>query len=273
MSCYRVDFRLVLSQKIMASIAASLQGAISQIQHEMDAATKGRRADMVGAVSLVAVSKTKPAAAVREAFAEGLRAFGENYVQEAVEKIVALADLHERGAQWHLIGPLQSNKAALAATHFDWVQSVDREKIADALARHRPLSRPPLNVLIQVNASGETSKSGVDLSNTAALFSLAQHIESLPTLKLRGVMSIVENTANESVLRSQFAQLHDLFGALQARHASADTLSMGMSNDFAIAIDEGATMVRIGSRIFGARAAPNATSEVGLETDQTKAAA
>ncbi len=200
-------------------------------------------------VTLVAVSKTKPAALVREAFAAGQRAFGENYVQEGVEKINVLADLRERGIEWHFIGPLQSNKAKLVAQHFDWVHGIDRAKIAEALARHR-VGMPPLNVCVQINVSGEATKSGVAPDD---VISLARAVMLHPELKLRGLMTIIENTVDEREQRAQFRLLRNLQATLAADGIATDTLSMGMSQDFRMAIAEGATMVRIGSAIFGER--------------------
>jgi PLP dependent protein len=210
---------------------------------------------------LVAVSKTKPTADIRQAFAAGQRHFGENYVQEAVQKVAELADLQvpsgendePEGIVWHMIGPLQSNKAKLTALHMDWVHSVDRPKIADALNSHRAAisaARSTLNVLAQVNISGEASKSGVA---TDALMPLLQHIAALPYLRLRGLMTIVENVTDEAPLRKQFQAMYRLYCEAAAQFESVDTLSMGMSQDYRIAIDEGATMVRVGSAIFGVR--------------------
>jgi pyridoxal phosphate enzyme (YggS family) len=232
----------------MSPIASNLQG----VYQARDAAIAGRSARYSQPVVLVAVSKTKPPEAVREAFAAGQHVFGENYVQEACEKIQTLANLRPAGIEWHLIGPLQSNKAKLAALNFDWVQTVDRLKIAEALARHRADAHlPPLNVLLQINVSEEASKSGIAPNQVAQL---ADEVATLPGLRLRGLMSIVENTQDEAQLRHQFQTMRGLFDALRQRLAMVDTLSMGMSGDFAIAIDEGATMVRVGSMIFGARA-------------------
>ena len=234
---------------IMFPIATNLQG----VYRARDAAIAGRSARFSHAVEVVAVSKTKPALDVEMAFDAGQRGFGENYVQEAVDKIHALSGLRKRGIEWQLIGPLQSNKAKLAALHFDWVQTVDRFKIAEALSRHRAAAGlPALNILVQVNVSGELTKSGVGETDVSEL---AGRLASLPGIRLRGVMSIVENTPDESALRGQFRVLRRLFEELQSQHPSIDTLSMGMSGDFAIAIEEGATMVRVGSLIFGSRAA------------------
>jgi len=236
---------------IMSPIASNLQG----VYQARDAAIAGRSARFSHPVVIVAVSKTKTQDAVREAFAAGQRVFGENYVQEACEKIEALDDLRPSGIEWHLIGPLQSNKAKLAARHFDWVQAVDRLKTAQALSSHRADSGlTPLSVLVQVNVSGEATKSGVAPQDAPTL---AETVANLPALRLRGLMSIVENTRDEAELRRQFQTLRGLFDALRRDQPLVDTLSMGMSGDFATAIDEGATMVRVGSLIFGARIKPS----------------
>jgi len=199
-------------------------------------------------VTLLAVSKAFPAEAVREVYALGQRAFGENYVQEAVAKRAALAELP--GIEWRLIGPLQSNKAKLAAETFDWVESVDRLKVALRLAAARPADRGPLNVLVQVNASGETSKSGADPAQAVAL---ARDVSRLPGLTLRGIMGIPEPTSDLGRQRDQFRALRACFDACKAAGLPVDTLSMGMSADLEAAIAEGATEVRIGTAIFGPR--------------------
>ncbi len=191
-------------------------------------------------VILLAVSKGQGIDKVREARAAGQKAFGENYVQEALAKVQALPDL-----EWHLIGPLQSNKTRAAAEHFAWVQSIDREKVAQRLAEQRPAALPPLNVLIQVNASGESSKSGVAPAQVEAL---AEAVARFPRLKLRGLMAIPEPGAP----RERYGEMKALFDALKARFGW-DTLSMGMSEDLELAIAEGATMVRVGTAIFGPR--------------------
>ena len=204
-------------------------------------------------VTLVAVSKTKTADDVRGAFAAGQHEFGENYVQEAIKKIESLADLREGGIIWHFIGPLQSNKLKLVATHFDWAHGVDRLKVAAALSRHRSELEPipkPLNVCVQVNVSGEASKGGVA---PADALPLAKQVAGMPHLKLRGLMTIIEDTVEETTQRAQFHKMRTLFEEMQNEGLDVDTLSMGMSQDFSIAISEGATMVRIGSAIFGAR--------------------
>jgi PLP dependent protein len=200
------------------------------------------RARISGApgVTLLAVSKTQSAERIREALAAGQKAFGENYVQEAVQKMEALPPL-----EWHLIGPLQSNKTRLAAERFAWVQTLASEKIARRLSEQRPASLAPLNVLIQVNVSGEASKSGVELDEVE---SLARAVAGLPRLALRGLMAIPEPGAD----RSRYASVKDVFDQLKSEFRF-DTLSMGMSDDLDLALAEGATMVRIGTAIFGPR--------------------
>ncbi len=198
-------------------------------------------------VRLVAVSKTFSADAVREAAAIGQRDFGENYVQEAVEKLRNTVDLP---LVWHFIGPIQSNKTVLLAEHFDWVHTIDREKIARRLSEQRPEGRAPLNVCIQVNISGESSKSGVASTDVTAL---ARIITSLPRLRLRGLMAIPENTDDPDLQRQAFARLRTILESLQRDGMVLDTLSMGMSADLEAAIAEGATMVRVGTAIFGER--------------------
>ncbi len=198
-------------------------------------------------VGLLAVSKTWSAERVREAALAGQRAFGENYVQEGVDKIAALRDLT---LEWHFIGPLQSNKSRLVAENFDWIHSVDRLKLAQRLSQQRPDSLPPLNLCIQVNVSGEQTKSGIDPSQTVGL---AAAIAELPKLRLRGLMCIPEPDGGKTVLRSRFEQLRVLCDNLNAAGLMLDTLSMGMSDDLELAIAEGATIVRVGSAIFGQR--------------------
>ncbi|HEY6940780.1 YggS family pyridoxal phosphate-dependent enzyme [Dokdonella sp.] len=206
-----------------------------------------RQAAGAPAVEVVAVSKTQPAAAVRALAACGQRAFGENYVQEALAKQAELADL---ALEWHLIGPLQSNKCREAARHFDWLQSLDRLKLVAPLARHRPAEQPPLNVLVQVNIDDEASKSGCRPDDVAAL---ADAVAAEPRLCLRGLMAIPAPSPDRGQRRAAFARLRALYDALRADHAGVDTLSMGMSDDFELAIAEGATMVRIGTALFGHR--------------------
>jgi len=196
---------------------------------------------------LLAVSKTQPAAAVAELAAAGQRAYGENYVQEAQAK---RAQLHALPLEWHLIGHLQSNKAELAAEVFDWVQSVDRAKLVTALARHRPEQRAPLNVLIQVNIDDEASKHGCAPGQVAALAAL---IAAEPRLRLRGLMAIPAPHPEPELRRAAYRRMATLLAELAEAHVQVDTLSMGMSDDYALAIAEGATMVRIGTALFGAR--------------------
>ncbi len=199
-------------------------------------------------VRLVAVSKTFPAEAIRAVHALGQRDFGENYVQEAAAKMASLSDLAD--IQWHLIGPLQSNKAAIAASRFAWVQTVDRAKIAARLAAARPVDMTPLSVCIQVNASGEASKSGV---TPGEVVGLARVVAGLPRLRLRGIMGIPEPSPDAGRRRAQFQVLRDSFEECRAQGLPVDTLSMGMSADLEEAIAEGATLVRVGTSIFGAR--------------------
>ncbi|MDR7299174.1 pyridoxal phosphate enzyme (YggS family) [Pelomonas aquatica] len=197
-------------------------------------------------MQLLAVSKTFPAAAVREAFDAGARAFGENYVQEGLAKVEALVDLRGR-IEWHLIGPLQSNKTRPVAEQFDWVHSVDRLKIAERLAEQRPHSLPPLNICLQVNISGEASKSGLAPADVAAL---AHQVAALPRLRLRGLMAVPEPGPGAL---AQHQAMAALFETLKAEGLAVDTLSLGMSADLEDAILAGSTMVRVGSAIFGAR--------------------
>jgi pyridoxal phosphate enzyme (YggS family) len=203
-------------------------------------------------VQLLAVSKTKPVTQIKEAYKTGQRHFGENYVQESIEKIKEIqqdSDFEEK-IIWHFIGPLQSNKTALVATHFDWIQSVDRVKIAERLNNQRPTELAPMNICIQVNISEETAKSGV--SSTQAL-ALAETVNNLPNLTLRGIMAIPEKTDNLQKLEAQFNALNDIYLILQTQYPTVDTLSMGMSGDLTSAIKCGSTMVRIGTDIFGSR--------------------
>lgn len=200
-----------------------------------------------GSVSLLAVSKAKPARLVREAAEAGQAAFGENYVQEAVAKIDALQDLE---LHWHFIGPVQSNKTRVIAARFLWVHSVDRLKIARRLSLQRSGEMPPLNVCLQVNVSGESSKSGV---TPDALMPLALAVADLPHLRLRGLMAIPRYAADFDAQRAAFRAVRAAFEALNAQGLALDTLSMGMTNDMEAAIAEGATLVRIGTAIFGPR--------------------
>ncbi len=204
-------------------------------------------------VRLLAVSKTFPPAAIRAVRGLGQTAFGENYVQEAVSKMDALADLSD--VEWHLIGPLQGNKARAAAVRFAWVHTIDRDRIAQRLSAARPDSMPPLNVCVQVNASGEQTKSGVAPADAVAL---AQAVARLPRLAMRGIMGIPEPTDDIERQRAQFRALRECFDACIAAGLAVDTLSMGMSSDLEVAIAEGATLVRVGTAIFGPRPAPAA---------------
>ena len=213
------------------------------VRARIEAAAAARDAS----VRLLAVSKTQPAAAVRALAALGQRAFGENYVQEALAKQRELADL---ALEWHLIGPLQSNKCREAARHFDWLESLDRPKLVPLLARERPAALPPLNVLVQVNIDDEASKSGCDPAQAAAL---CEAVAAQPRLALRGLMAIPAPHAELAARQAAFQRMQALYAGLAARHAGFDTLSMGMSEDFELAIAAGATEVRIGSALFGAR--------------------
>jgi pyridoxal phosphate enzyme (YggS family) len=202
-------------------------------------------------IRLLAVSKTRTAAEVYALATHQQRAFGENYVQEALEKQRALAELApDLQLEWHLIGHLQSNKCRDAALAFDWIQTVDRAKLIPALASHRPASMPSLNVLIQVNIDDEASKSGCAPD---AIDALADAVAAEPLLALRGLMAIPAPDPDMARRRSAFRRMRELFDALRVRHPQVDTLSMGMSEDFELAIAEGATMVRVGTALFGAR--------------------
>ena len=219
-----------------------LRAVRARIAHSV--AEAGRDA---AAVRLLAVSKTFDAAAVRELAACGQLEFGENYLQEALEKQAALADLP---LVWHFIGPIQSNKTRAIAEHFSWVHSVDRLKIAERLSAQRPAGLPPLQVCIEVNVSGEASKGGV---TAAELPALADAMAALPNLQLRGLMAIPAPTPEMASQRAAFRQVREAFDALRARGHTLDTLSMGMSADLEAAILEGATIVRVGTALFGER--------------------
>ncbi len=216
---------------------------IGQVSQRIRAAADAVQRD-ASSIHLLAVSKTKPAQAVREAFAAGMHDFGENYLQEALAKQAELTDLP---LSWHFIGPIQSNKTRAIAENFAWVHSVDRLKIAQRLSEQRPADLPPLNICIQVNVSGEASKSGC---TPADLPALATAISTLPHLKLRGLMAIPEPTEDRAAQDAAFAQVRDLQASL---NLGLDTLSMGMSHDLESAIAQGATWVRIGTALFGAR--------------------
>jgi len=226
----------------MTAIASNLQA----VRHAIAQAAQQARRQTEG-ITLLAVSKTFPASAVREAHEAGQRAFGENYLQEALDKMAALRDLP---LEWHFIGPIQSNKTRDIAENFSWVHSVDRLKIAERLSAQRPPELPPLNICLQVNVSGEHSKSGVAPKE---VMQLAQQIARLPHLKLRGLMAIPAPVQEFDEQRKPFAQLRELMQHLNAQGLQLDTLSMGMSQDLEAAILEGATIVRVGSAIFGKR--------------------
>jgi pyridoxal phosphate enzyme (YggS family) len=226
----------------MTTISANLQAVLARI----GAAAKdyGR---VPGSVGLLAVSKTWPAAFVREAAAAGQKVFGENYVQEGIDKIRELAGLD---LEWHFIGPLQSNKTRQVAEAFDWVHSVDRLRIAERLSRQRPETLPPLNVCVQVNISGEDSKSGIAPEDAPAL---AHGMAALPRIALRGLMAIPAPAARIAEQRKPFGRLRALFERLVDEGLALDTLSMGMSGDIEAAVAEGATLIRVGTAIFGER--------------------
>lgn len=200
------------------------------------------------AVHLIAVSKTQPAEKLREVYGAGQRAFGENYLQEALIKQTQLADLTE--IEWHFIGPIQSNKTRAIAEHFQWVHSVDRFKIAERLSQQRPIHLPPLNICLQVNVDAEASKSGV---SSDEVIELAHQVANLPNLYLRGLMAIPAPRIDQSQQRAAFAKVRDLWAQLSSEGLALDSLSMGMSGDLEAAILEGATHVRVGTDIFGAR--------------------
>lgn len=230
----------------MSIIAANLQAVEATIEAACASSGRGKNE-----VRLLAVSKTFPAEAVVEAMAAGQRAFGENYLQEGLDKMQEVARLQpDTTIEWHFIGPIQSNKTRPIATHFQWVHTVERLKIAQRLSEQRPEELGPLDICIQVNISGEASKSG---AGEDELPELARLVAALPNLRLRGLMAIPEATKDEAQQRAAFARLRTLFEALRAQGLALDTLSMGMSGDLKAAVAEGATIVRIGSAIFGAR--------------------
>ena len=229
----------------MTMIADNLQQVRTRIATACN--THGRPPE---AVTLLAVSKTFGPQAVREAFAAGQTAFGENYIQEAVDKIVALADLP---LEWHCIGPIQSNKTRLVAEHFDWAHSVDRLKIAQRLSEQRPQGKAPLNVCIQVNIDGGPTKAGVASEDVLAL---AQAVVALPNVRLRGIMTIPEPAIDFEAACAVHMRARALFDALNAAGLALDTLSMGMTGDLEAAIASGSTMVRVGTAIFGGRTYP-----------------
>jgi pyridoxal phosphate enzyme (YggS family) len=233
----------------MSSLQEAVQGNLQAVHERITKAARVAGRDPQS-VRLLAVSKTFPAEVVLAAVAAGQRAFGENYVQEAADKIQRLRELTDARLEWHFIGPIQSNKTRTIAEFFDWVQSVDRLKVAQRLAEQRPADRPPLNILVQVNISGEASKSGVE---PAALEEFAREVARLPALRLRGLMAIPEPAPDEARQREPLAAMRALFERLRAGGLPLDTLSMGMSGDLEAAVLEGSTMVRIGTAIFGER--------------------
>ncbi|ASU21410.1 YggS family pyridoxal phosphate-dependent enzyme [Vibrio qinghaiensis] len=230
----------------MSSIQQNIEQITSQIESAQQKCGRARER-----VQLLAVSKTKPVEAILEAARAGQRLFGENYVQEGADKAQYFNTLHsELDLEWHFIGPIQSNKSRIVAENFTWVHTVDRSKIAQRLNDQRPVGMPPLQVLIQVNTSGESSKSGI---NEHEIVELAELISALPNLTLRGLMSIPENVPNYAAQLAAFQKLASLQAQLSERFSGLDTLSMGMSGDMQAAIEAGSTMVRIGTAIFGAR--------------------
>jgi pyridoxal phosphate enzyme (YggS family) len=226
----------------MTAIVSNLQA----VHHAIMQAAQAAERDSAGII-LLAVSKTFSASALREAYQAGQREFGENYVQEALDKISELRDLQ---IVWHFIGPIQSNKTRVIAENFAWVHGVDRLKIAQRLSEQRPPDLPPLNICLQVNVSGEESKSGVAPQDVV---DLARAVSQLPHLLLRGLMAIPAPEDNEAAQRKPYAQLRKLSQEIRAHGIVLDTLSMGMSHDFQAAINEGSTIVRVGTAIFGAR--------------------
>lgn len=233
----------------MAAIRDNLQAVLTRIARAAEAAGRSP-----ASVRLLAVSKTHPPALVEEAFRAGQAAFGENYVQEALRKMDALAGSlgaeRARMLEWHLIGPLQSNKTRIAAERFAWVHTLSNVKVARRLSDQRPASLAPLNVLIQVNVSGEASKSGVAPDEAREL---ARAIAPLPRLRLRGLMAIPEPAPEAEVQRARFRVVRELYGRLRDEGLALDTLSLGMSDDMEAAIAEGSTLVRIGTALFGPR--------------------
>jgi pyridoxal phosphate enzyme (YggS family) len=226
----------------MATIGANLQAVL----HRIEAAARAAGRDPAS-VHLLAVSKTWPAEAVEEAFRAGQRAFGENHEQEAARKIAALAHLP---VEWHFIGPIQSNKTRSIAEHYAWVHSIDRAKVAERLSAQRPAGSSPLQVCVQVNVSGESTKSGVSPDEAA---DLARVVAGLPNLRLRGLMAIPAPSSDPQRQRAQFRMLRELRDRMVADGLTLDTLSMGMSDDLEAAVLEGSTLVRVGTAIFGSR--------------------
>jgi pyridoxal phosphate enzyme (YggS family) len=227
---------------------AMIEHNLHEVRRRIDSAcAAARRPEQC--VTLLVVGQTFPAADLRTAFDAGARCFGENYVAEALDKIRALGDLRER-IEWHLIGPLQANKTRAVAEHFDWVHSVDRLKIAQRLSEQRPAHLPPLQLCLQVNISGEASKSGLGVDEVPAT---AHAVAALPRVQLRGLMAIPAPAADPAAQRKPHARLRELLTQLQRQGLALDTLSMGMTGDLEAAIAEGSTLVRVGTAVFGAR--------------------
>lgn len=241
----------------MTAILSNLQAVNASINN---AALTAQRD--VADILLLAVSKTVPANMVREAYNLGQKAFGENFVQEALDKMQQLSDLP---LEWHFIGPIQSNKTRAIAENCSWVHSVDRLKIAQRLSEQRPDDLPPLNICIQINISGEASKGGVP---DAEAITLARAISALPRLKLRGLMAIPAPADDLAGQRKPFAQMRTIFSQLNTAGFKLDTLSMGMSHDLTAAILEGATIVRVGTAIFGSRNYDNKNTQHGLSSEK-----
>jgi len=233
---------MVISNERLQAVQADIKKAVTKRDTE-------HIVNQTGEVTLLAVSKAQTAEKLREAYEAGQTKFGENYLQEALNKQAELADLN---IEWHFIGPTQSNKTQLIAQHFTWVHGVDRLKIAQRLSDARPADLPPLQICLQVNISGETSKSGVTPNE---LLDLVRTVCALPKLTLRGLMTIPEPTDDEALQHQQFKQMRDLLNDLNKQGFALNTLSMGMSSDYKVAIEEGATIIRVGSAIFGARPA------------------
>jgi hypothetical protein len=236
-----------MSMKVESPEVADIKANLAQVTEQIDQLVQQSRRPQ-GSVRLLAVSKTKPLSALSAAYEAGQRAFGENYVQEAVEKYHALSHLTD--IEWHFIGPIQSNKSRLIAETMHWVHSIDREKIARRLSEQRIEGLPPLNVCIQVNISGEESKAGIALSDVDGMVAL---IKTLPNLRLRGLMAIPAPQESHAAQCAVYAPLVEAFVDLSKSDSMIDTLSIGMSGDLAAAIESGSTMVRVGTAIFGER--------------------
>jgi len=229
-----------------SSDADNIAKNLAQIQHNILIYCKKYQRNP-GDIQLLAVSKTRPASSVRSAFNAGQQLFGENYLQESIEKINHLSDL---AIQWHFIGAIQSNKTRELAENFSWIHSVDRIKIAQRLSKQRPVTLPPLNICLQINLNQESSKSGLNIDEVEPVLN---EIISLPSIRIRGLMAIPIKADKLIEQRENFAQMKCLFQTLQKKHPQMDTLSMGMSNDMEAAIAEGSTILRVGTAIFGAR--------------------